>query len=115
MNRSAIRRQLFLWALVLGLWALLVLAFAGQLIFATNLPWEEAFRLSLRDWFPWALLAPVTVWLATQFRFERGRWHLSLPVHLVACMLAVMFCERLVRPMPQQPNLPDGPQGFIPN
>jgi len=115
MNRSAIRQQLFLWALVLALWALLVLAFAGQLIFATNLPWPEAFRISLRDWFPWALLAPVTVWLASQFRLERGRWHVSVPVHLVACMLAVMFCEWLARPSAQEPNPPGGPQRFAPN
>jgi hypothetical protein len=52
MNRSAIREQLYLWALVLGLWALLVLAFAGQLLFTANLPASEALRLSLRDWFP---------------------------------------------------------------
>jgi len=84
MNRSVIRQQLFLMGLVLALWALLVLAFAGQLIFATNLAWEEAFRISLRDWFPWALLAPLTVWLATRFRFERGQWLVSVPVHLVA-------------------------------
>ena len=60
MNRTvAIRQQLVLWTLVLALWALLVLAFAGQLVFTTQLPWMEAMRLSLRDWFPWALLAPL--------------------------------------------------------
>ena len=115
MNRSVIRQQLFLMGLVLALWALLVLAFAGQLIFATNLAWEDAFRISLRDWFPWALLAPVTVWLATRFRFERGQWHLSVPVHLVACMLAVILCEWLTRPLMQESNPQVEPRGFAPN
>lgn len=112
MNRTvAIRQQLVLWALVLGLWALLVLAFAGQLVFTTQLPWLEAMRLSLRDWFPWALLAPLVVWLASQFPLERGRLHLSVPIHLVACMLAVLFCESLARPLPQDQNfIPGGPQ-----
>lgn len=114
MNRLAIRQHLSLWALVLALWVLLVLAFAGQLIFATNIPWQEAFRISLRDWFPWALLSPLTVWLATQFRFERGRWHLSLPVHLVACMLSVIVCEWLTRPLLRAPNPAGEPRTFAP-
>ena len=100
MNRSAaIRQQLYLWALVLGLWALLVLAFAGQLLFTSNLPASEALRLSLRDWLPWAVLAPVAVWLASRFPLMRGKLALSVPVHLVACMLALLICE-LFAPTP---------------
>jgi len=105
MNRPAIRQQLYLWALVLGLWALLVLAFAGQLLFTANLPATEALRLSLRDWFPWALLAPVVVWLASKFPLARGKLALSVPVHLVACMLALLICE-LLSPAPTPVNAP---------
>jgi len=94
MNRSAlVRQQLYLWALVLGLWTLLVLAFAGQLLFTANLSATEALRLSLRDWFPWAVLAPGVVWLASKFPLVRGKLALSVPVHLVACMLALLICE----------------------
>jgi two-component system LytT family sensor kinase len=94
MNRSpAIRQQLYLWALVLGLWGVLVLAFAAQLVFTGNLPASEALRLSLRDWLPWAFLAPVTVWLASKFPLVRGKLAVSVPVHLVACLLALLICE----------------------
>jgi len=101
MNRSAaVRQQLLLWAFVLGLWVLLVTAFAGQLMFAANFPWPEALRLSLRDWYPWALLAPPVVWLSFRFPLERGKLILSVPVHLVACVVAVLFCELVARPLP---------------
>ncbi len=105
MNRPAIRQQLYLWALVLGLWGLLVLAFAGQLLFTANLPATEALRLSLRDWFPWALLAPAAVWLAARFPLIRGKLAVSVPVHLVACMLALLVCE-LFAPNPPAINFP---------
>jgi two-component sensor histidine kinase len=109
MNRSAaIRQQLFLWALVLGLWALLVIAFAGQLVFTANFPWPEALRLSLRDWVPWALLSPLVVWLASRFPLERGKLALSVPVHLVACVVAMLLCELLARPLPQVAGPPPG-------
>jgi len=122
MNRpSAIRQQLYLWTLVLGLWALLVLAFAAQLVFTGDIPASEALRLSLRDWFPWALLAPVVVWLASRFPLVRGKLAVSVPIHLVACMLALLVCELfapappVARPLPgiAPPRLrsgrPDGP------
>jgi signal transduction histidine kinase len=35
-------------------------------------------------WYIWALLAPVVLWVARRFPFERGVWIRSLPVHLVA-------------------------------
>jgi len=100
MNRlAAIRQQFYLWALVLGLWALLVLAFAGQLVFTANIDWAEALRLSLRDWLPWAFLAPIAVWLSSQFPLVRGKLAVSVPVHLAACMLALLICE-LFAPAP---------------
>ena len=91
---------------------LLVLAFAGQLLFTTNLPASEALRLSLRDWFPWALLAPVVVWLASKFPLVRGKLGLSVPVHLVACMVALLICE-LFAPTPPQVTGP-GPRAGQP-
>ena len=48
---NSLRRHLAVWALIYGLWALLVLAFAGQLVFTAGLGWFEALRLALRDWF----------------------------------------------------------------
>jgi signal transduction histidine kinase len=105
MNRGpAFQQQLGLWGFVLGLWALLVLAFAGHLVFANQAPWLEALRVSLRDWYPWALLAPGVVWLSNRFPLERGRLAVGVPVHLLACMVAVLVCEWLARPLPPGPG-----------
>ena len=60
----------------------------------------------LRDWFklahlnfhwlyPWVLLAPYVVWLASRFHVERGRLHISLPVHLVACILFALASQAI--------------------
>ncbi|HWH71192.1 MAG TPA: sensor histidine kinase, partial [Candidatus Sulfotelmatobacter sp.] len=113
MNRArATRQQLAVWGLILGLWALLVLAFAGQLVFTNNLPWWDALRLSLRDWFPWMFLAPAAAWLAFRFPLERQRFTVSIPVHLMACMLAVFLCPMVNRPTAPVPPAPAvGPGG----
>ena len=122
MNRGAVRQQLFVWLLVLGLWALLVAALSAQLVVAADIPWRPAFRLSLRDWFPWLFLSPVVVWLSFQFRLERGRLPVSIPIHLAGCIGALLLAswlttlsppprlerERLrsegaLRPRPQRP------------
>src|SRR5437764_494778 len=43
MNRShLLRRQAFFWGLTLGIWALVVLAFTGQLMLARSLTWTQA-------------------------------------------------------------------------
>ncbi len=45
------------------------------------------FGLNAGYWYAWALLAPVVLYLARKFPFERGRWAKSLPVHLVAVVV----------------------------
>ena len=103
-----IRQQLLFWGLILGLWFLLVLAFAGQLMLTGNVPWQDALVLSLRDWFPWAMLAPIVAWLSSRFPIERGRWGLSVPIHIAACMLALVACDFLARPAPPHLGPPPG-------
>ena len=105
MRTGFLRQQLLFWGLILGLWFLLVLVFAGQLILTNNVEWRDALTLSLRDWFPWALLAPVVAWMAFKFPIERGHWALSVPVHVAACTLAVIICDFLARPA----TVPFGP------
>ncbi len=108
---NSLRRHLAVWALIYGLWALLVLAFAGQLVFTAGLGWFEALRLALRDWFGWALLAPLVAWLAFRFPLDRQELALTIPVHLAACILAVVAAEFLVRPFATPQPLPPGPAG----
>ena len=43
--------------------------------------------LNLGYWYAWALLAPLVLFLARQFPFDRERWWKSLPVHLGAVLL----------------------------
>ena len=106
---SAIRQQLVLWGLIVALWGLLVLAFAGQLMLTNSVPWVNALRLSLRDWFPWAFLAPATAFLAYRFPLERPRLHLSIPVHILACMAVVLCSESMVSPPPRPPRGQEDP------
>jgi two-component sensor histidine kinase len=81
-----------------------MLAFAGQLVFTGNLTWNEALTITFRDWVPWVVLAPAAGWLAMKFPLEWQRLHISIPVHVVACMLAVLACEYFPRPSVQQPG-----------
>jgi len=102
MNRShAVRQQLAVWGLILGLWFLLVAAFSGALVFWRSIAWTEAMRLSLLNWYPWVLLGPAAAWLAFRFPLEKSRLPVSIPVHLCACLLAVLLSEQLIGPPPQ--------------
>jgi two-component system, LytTR family, sensor kinase len=113
MNRSAaIRRHLTTWAFILGLWCLLVLAFAGQLVLTSRRDWTQALTASARDWFPWALLSPAVAWLALRFPLESRKLQLSIPIHLLACLLALVVCESLSPPLPSPRGpLRQGPPG----
>ncbi len=93
---NTFKQRLVFWLLVLGLWALLVLAFAGQLVFGRDVPWLQALRISVRDWFAWLFLAPAAAWLAFQFPLERGKFKLSVPIHIAGCLLAVLCYEVLL-------------------
>lgn len=62
--------------------------------------------LSCRDWLPWVILAPFVAWLAFRFPFEKGRLYTSIPIHVLACMVAVVVCEILARPPQGQPRRP---------
>lgn len=106
---SSVRQQLVLWSLVLGLWLLLVLAFAGQLFFTGNVPWSEAVVISLRDWYPWLLFGPIVVWLALRFPLERDRWQVSIPVHILGCAAAVLLYGLMVPRGPAGRPLSGGP------
>ena len=105
---SLTRHPLALYAVVLGIWCLLLVVFAGQLFVTTGLP-SQAFRIALHNLLPWALLSPAAVWLTLAFPLERGRLARSVPVHLLGCVLALTACG-FVRALGPQP--PGGPGGF---
>ncbi|GBD32681.1 MAG: hypothetical protein KatS3mg081_2647 [Gemmatimonadales bacterium] len=51
----------------------------------TGRPWSELLIMNLPWWYVWAALAPVVLWLAGKFRFER--WGVALAVHLAASVM----------------------------
>ena len=118
MNRaSTLRQQLVVWGFMLGLWGLLVLAFAGQLVYTRStldpsFGWTKALGLSLRDWLPWLVLAPMVGWLAVRFPLERQKLGRSIPIHLVACIIAVLVCAGIPRPGGRRPALAPGMPGY---
>lgn len=113
-SRVGIRRWIGLGALILGIWMLSVLAFAGELVFAGSLKWREALDLSIRDWLPWIALGPAVAWLASRFPLDRHRLPTSLPIHCLGCALAVALCDGLARPLAVVPQ-PPAPADLLPS
>ncbi len=94
-----------LWSILI--WSALGLAFAAQLVFTGSLEWEQALRFPIHDWAPWVVLSPLVFVIATQFPLERGRWPVSLIVHLCACIVTLAACEwitHFVEPAAQPPR-----------
>jgi len=50
--------------------------------------WALAIEMSLAQWWPWALLTPLVVWLTRRLALAPGRLHLTIPIHL-ACGVAI--------------------------
>jgi signal transduction histidine kinase len=118
-NPTKLRHQAGTWALILALWVLLVLALSGALVFVRGVAWAEALNISLRNWYPWILLAPAVAWLGFRFPFERDRLKVSVPVHLAACIACAIIMEMLVGPPPARfgplPNQGFRSPGPLPN
>lgn len=88
--------NLLLWWLgSLLLWGLITLAFAAQLVVAAGVEWMSALLIAMREWAPWTLLTPVVAVLTARFPFERGRWPVSLAVHVLACAAVVLVAGTL--------------------
>ena len=77
------------WAIFLAVWTLLGIFFSTQILIAYSYADQpisigRALTLSMTNWYIWAALTPVIVWLAHRFRFEKGRRALHAAVHLLA-------------------------------
>ena len=78
--------------LFVSVWTLLGLFFASRsiLIYSyaeQDFDWRLPLKLSLAEWYGWALLAPAIIWLARRFAFARESWKKSLGIHLAAGLL----------------------------
>lgn len=82
----------FRWLLVFLFWTAIGLFFASQnalnyLYQQGQVYWWPTIKLALSDWYVWALLTPLAVWLARRFPFARGRMARAMMVHLAAGIL----------------------------
>jgi two-component system LytT family sensor kinase len=73
MTRSSVRSRAAVWAGVLAAWTLLAAAFAVgsslAYMMSYNPPvWGLSLLRSLTEWYAWAALTPLIVWLARRFR-----------------------------------------------
>jgi two-component system, LytTR family, sensor kinase len=77
------------WGLVWAGWTALAVLFASSTsltYLSTGRPanWSVTGARSLAEWWLWALLTPLVVWLARRFPVHGPRWKRSLAVHTMA-------------------------------
>jgi two-component system, LytTR family, sensor kinase len=88
-------RRWAVWAVVFGIWTFFGVLNASQVFigmraegmdhsFGTMLAWQ------LSNWYLWALLTPLILWLGRRFPFERATWVRSLAVHFLFCALVAV-------------------------
>src|SRR5690348_7285511 len=85
-------RQFRMWLAVFAGWTALALFFAisTSLTYrSTGRPgnWALSIARSLLEWWLWALLTPLVVWLARAFPFGRRRWWRALIVHAIGGLI----------------------------
>jgi two-component system LytT family sensor kinase len=77
---------------VIGIFTAMALLFTGQvwLDYAyarVPVTWERALAISAIEWYLWAALTPLVLLIAHRLPLSRDRLLLSLPVHVVACLV----------------------------
>ncbi len=76
---------------MLLLWSIPGVVATSQVVFFWKLNPQptvlEALFWQLPQWWFWAAATPLVLFLGRRFPIERGRWILSLPLHLVACAI----------------------------
>lgn len=82
-------RAWFRWLLVFLFWTALGLFFASQnalsyLYQQGKVFWWPTIKVALSEWYVWALLTPVVVWLARRFPFAEGQRGRAVMIHIVA-------------------------------
>jgi two-component system LytT family sensor kinase len=83
------------WILSFASWTAVVLLFAGQFytydaVHGTAGPLSQYLRWSMQEWYPWAVLAPLVLWLARRYPFESGRRMRVVPIHIVASIVVAI-------------------------
>jgi signal transduction histidine kinase len=92
---NLLRRRGLKWLLVFWVWTLLGLFDATQFYVHSNyrnkhITWDVALASGLADWYIWALLSPLMIWLARRFPFEQRCWLPRLVLHSAACVVIII-------------------------
>ena len=88
------------WAISAVVWTIpglvaLSYYYLNQTVSAQPMSWPYAFVSTLPNWYIWAALTPVILWLAQRYRIERSNWKtMLLAVHIPA-MLGLMLVHAL--------------------
>jgi two-component system LytT family sensor kinase len=102
--RAAPRGRWVVWLLVWGGWTALAIFFAAasSLTFIASYQpprWGQTMTLAFAEWYVWAALTPLVVWLAGRFPFGARTWLRSGLVHapagLAIAMVKVAFTRIL--------------------
>ena len=77
------------FGLMLSGWTLLVVTSAlhSYLYLSTRgetVTWRSVFAWACSEWYTWAALSPLILWLARHFQLERTNWQHALLIHLAA-------------------------------
>jgi two-component system, LytTR family, sensor kinase len=88
------------WGLIFGAWTLLGLLTTTRIklgyAYAGNpISWRVSFIIAYCDWYVWAALFPLMLWLARRCSLEAGRrWRfvlLHLPLSVLLCLLKIVL------------------------
>jgi Predicted signal transduction protein with a C-terminal ATPase domain len=94
------RALLIRWGLLTAVWLGVAFVFATEIYLTARggpirISWTDAARNAFRDWFPWIVLSPAAVLLASRFRFEREHWRRNLVIHIAAVFVFAIAYEGL--------------------
>ena len=84
------RTHLKTWLIVVGVWVILGLIWAGPIYFEVQGMNHAAWRIfsyGILAWLAWAPLTPVMIWVARRFSLVGEKWQRNLAAHLPAFLL----------------------------
>jgi signal transduction histidine kinase len=99
-------RRWALWAVVFAVWTLLGLIDAGQmsvvfLLAERPFAWWQVMAVGCADWYMWAALTPLVLWLARRYPFRASVWPRRLLLHTAVSVVLSLLVLTLVVPVVQ--------------
>jgi len=88
----SLKHRIVLAVWIFVAWTVIAVLFAMQWYTydsfnGTVLPWDHYLRWAVEEWYTWAALTPLVLWLATQRPIRPHRIWQTLPLHMVASIV----------------------------